>query len=66
MGRYEKNLLGIVMYFNENIKMNEKLRKNQGGVLTKLLANSPRVAHLVSYKNHYLGLHFVLGLEDYD
>ena len=25
------------MKFNENIKMNEKLRKNQGGVLTKLL-----------------------------
>ena len=36
MGRYEKNLLGIIMNFNENIKMKEKMRKYQGGVLTKL------------------------------
>ena len=37
MGRYEKNLLGIVINFNENIKNEEKLGENQGGVLTKLL-----------------------------
>ena len=39
MGRYEKNLLGIVMNFKENLKMNEKLRKIKGGVLKKLLVS---------------------------
>ena len=70
MGRYGKNLLVIVMNFNENIKNERKIAEKSRGVLTKITrffaANCLRVAHLVSYTNHYLGFHFVPGLEDYN
>ena len=54
MGRYEKNLLGIVINFNANIKNELKMSKKSRGCNYKITrfsaANSPRVAHLVSYK----------------
>ena len=70
MRRYEKNLLGIVMNFNENIRNDCKIAEKSRGCCYKITrfsaANCPRVAHLVSYKYHYLGFYFVPGLEDYD
>ena len=50
----------------KTLKMNEKLPKNQGVYLQITRFSAARVAHLVTYKKHYLGLHFVPGLEDYD
>ena len=50
--------------------MNEKLWKNQGAVLTKLLIVLLLIVleyHTVHYMvDHYLGCDFVPGLEDYD
>ena len=70
MGRYEENVLGIVMNFNENIKNERKIAEKSRGctyIITRFsAANSARVAHFVSCKKHYLGLHFIRSLEDYD
>ena len=37
MDRYENNLICISMNFHKKFEQNEKITKNHGGILTKLL-----------------------------
>ena len=53
MCRYEKNLLCIIMNFNENIRNKETSRKSQGVVLTKLL-----ISHMLSALENQPLYHF--------
>ena len=56
------------MNFNENIENEGRIVEKSRGCTYKIThyiaAYCPRVAHIASYKNHYLGFDFLLGLED--